>query len=55
MRCRDCHSLFILSTGSQIISVCLVTKRFKNYGELCDVEEKMGDGEKDEERDLVDA
>jgi len=34
--CRHCRNLRVLGTGSQIILICTVTKRFKNYEDPCD-------------------
>ena len=36
--CRSCRNLYVLGTGSQIILICRVTKRFKNYEDSCDCE-----------------
>jgi len=34
--CRYCRNLQVIGTGSQIILICTVTKRFKNYEDPCD-------------------
>jgi len=34
--CRNCQNLRVLGTGSQIILVCKITKRFKDYDNPCD-------------------
>jgi len=34
--CRSCRNLCVLGTGSQIILICKITKRFKSYDEPCD-------------------
>jgi len=34
--CRNCAHLYVLGTGSQIILICKLTKKWKNYEDSCD-------------------
>jgi len=36
--CRNCQKLKVLGTGSQIILICTITSRWKNYEDPCDCE-----------------